>query len=100
MYGLKVERRNRKKAAGAARKKTAGRNLLAWDRKWMRRSGRLQVPLWLHRLLVIFVRSGDGWGWILITALLFVFLPFDRLRYLMGQAAVTVGVSIPLYWIL
>ena len=89
-----LERKNRKT------KKTPRRNLMAWDRKWMRRSGRIQVPLWLHRMLVTFVRSGDGWGWVLVSLVIFLVLPVERALYLMGQAVLCIALSLPVYWIL
>jgi undecaprenyl-diphosphatase len=89
-----LERKNRKT------KKTPRRNLLAWDRHWMRRSGRIEVPLWLHRVLVTFVRSGDGWGWVLVCVALFLLLRAEDVVFLMGQAAVALMLSLPLYWIL
>ena len=66
----------------------------------MRRSGRIQVPLWLHRVLVVFVRSGDGWGWILVTLALLLIFPLERVVFLMTQAMTALVFSLPLYWIL
>jgi undecaprenyl-diphosphatase len=84
----------------STRKKSPQRNLLAWDRVWMRRSGRIQVPLWLHRLLVVFVRSGDGWGWLFVSFLLFLALPSARTEHLLGQCLLSLAMSLPLYWTL
>ena len=66
----------------------------------MRRSGRIQVPLWLHRVLVTFVRSGDGWGWVLLSLFMFLLLPAERVLFLIGQAFVSLSLSLPLYWFL
>ena len=66
----------------------------------MRRSGRVQVPLWLHRLLVVFVRSGEGWGWVLVGITLLLVLPKSRVLFLTGQGFVALALSLPVYWLL
>ena len=66
----------------------------------MRRSGRIEVPLWLHRVLVAFVRSGDGWGWLFVTLALLLVLPPARVELLLGQAMVALAISLPVYWTL
>jgi undecaprenyl-diphosphatase len=66
----------------------------------MRRTGRIKVPLWLHRVLVAFVRSGDGWGWLFVTLALLLVLPPARVELLLGQALVALSISLPLYWAL
>jgi len=79
---------------------TPRRNLLAWDRVWMRRSGRIEVPLWLHRVLVVFVRAGDGWGWVFVMAALLLVLPPARVEALLLHAMLALALSLPLYWTL
>jgi undecaprenyl-diphosphatase len=76
------------------------RRLALWDRLWVRRWHRLRGPAWLDRALVLFVRLGDGWGWLGITLLLAMLLPRDRFLFLAGQGLFAAGVSLPLYWIL
>ncbi len=82
------------------RKRTPRRRLLAWDRVWARRWRRIQPPAWLHRVLVLFVRLGDGWGWFLVVAVFAALFTFERFVQLALQALLAVCVSIPLYWIL
>lgn len=82
------------------RKRTPRRRLLAWDRVWVRRWRNFQPPSWLHRFLVLFVRLGDGWGWVAVAAVFAALLPPDRFALLAVQSLFAVAVSIPLYWIL
>jgi undecaprenyl-diphosphatase len=103
-HALKSTNRNNgaggKGRSSGKKKSTPRRNILAWDRHWMRRSGRIRVPLWLHRVLVAYVRSGDGWGWILVALALLLLYPLPRVLFLMSQALTALLFSLPLYWIL
>ena len=72
--------------------------LSAWEHAFVRRLHDTALPGSLHRLLVIFVRVGDGWGWAAIAAILFALLPWMRFKGIVGQAILAVAVSLPIYW--
>jgi undecaprenyl-diphosphatase len=76
------------------------RRLQVWDRLWVRRGQNLRIPEWLDRLLIFFVKLGDGWGWLPIAGLFAVILPLPRFFWIAGQGLFAVCISLPLYWVL
>ena len=72
--------------------------IASWEHAFVRRLHQWVLPAYLHRLLVIFVRVGDGWGWAAIAAGLFLYLPQARFKFILGQALLAVAISLPVYW--
>lgn len=74
--------------------------LLLWDRIWVRRWHRFRGPDWLERMLFVFMKLGDGWGWLGLTLLLALLLPRERFLQLAVQGILAAAITLPLYWIL
>ncbi len=87
-------------ALGRAEKRPPRRRLAVWDRLVVRRWQRVALPTGINRLLVIFVRVGDGWGWAVIAGALYLAQPWDRFKFIVGQAFLAVAISLPVYWAL
>lgn len=71
--------------------------LLSWDRLWVQRWHRFRGLVWLDRILLALVRLGDGWGWALAAAALYIVLPWPRFAWIAGQGAFAALLSVPLY---
>jgi undecaprenyl-diphosphatase len=71
---------------------------IAWEHALVRHAQGIRLPRRAARLLVVFVRVGDGWGWALVAAGLFLFLPWLRFKIVAFQALLAVAISLPLYW--
>jgi undecaprenyl-diphosphatase len=84
----------------SGRRRTPKRHILLWDRVWLRRWQRLKPPAWLDRILVVFVKLGDGWGWIPVAAGLAAILPAQRFLAIAGQGLLAAAVSVPSYRLL
>ena len=69
-----------------------------WEHALVHRLQRIVLPRSLNRLLTIFVRVGDGWGWAIVAGALFIFLPWTRFKTITGQALLAVAISLPVYW--
>jgi undecaprenyl-diphosphatase len=69
-----------------------------WDRLMMRRWRGIRFPARLQRALLIFVKLGDGWLWILVALLLWAVLPRDRFLHVAGNALLAACLSLPFYW--
>jgi len=72
--------------------------IAAWEHAFVRRLHRVPLPRSLNRLLILFVRVGDGWGWAVIAAVLFALVPWMRFKFIVGQALLAVAISLPIYW--
>jgi undecaprenyl-diphosphatase len=77
-----------------------GGRVVNLDHIWVRRWQRLRLPVWLERILLAFVRMGDGWGWLVMTVLLALVTPRADFLFLVGQGLCAAVVTMPLYWIL
>jgi undecaprenyl-diphosphatase len=73
---------------------------MIWEFLLVRRWHRIALPERTHRMLVAFVRVGDGWGWALVAGLLFLWLPWARFKLIVGQSLLAVAISLPVYWAL
>jgi len=81
------------------KKKTAFmQRLQDWEHALVHRVHAITLPPKINRFLVAFVRIGDGWGWAMVAVLLFVFLPWIRFKFIVGQALLSVAISLPAYW--
>lgn len=69
-----------------------------WEHALVRRLHAIVLPSRLNRFLIAFVRIGDGWGWVMVALLLFIFLPWMRFKIVVGQAFLSVAISLPAYW--
>ncbi len=58
----------------------------------------LRIPLPLHFPLVVFVRIGDGWMWIAITAWLYHVMAWPSFRLVVVECLLAVGLSLLAYW--
>ncbi|HLU69496.1 MAG TPA: phosphatase PAP2 family protein [Fibrobacteria bacterium] len=90
---------NRHGRTGRYRRSMGGR-VVNLDHIWVRRWQRLRLPVWLERILLAFVRMGDGWGWLVMTVLLALVTPRADFLFLVGQGLCAAVVTMPLYWIL
>lgn len=90
---------NRHGRTGRYRRSMGGR-VVNLDHIWVRRWQRLRLPAWLERILLAFVRMGDGWGWLVMTVLLALVTPRADFLFLVGQGLCAAVVTMPLYWIL
>src|SRR5690606_2290417 len=89
---------NRHGRTGRYRRSMGGR-VVNLDHIWVRRWQRLRLPVWLERILLAFVRMGDGWGWLVMTVLLALVTPRADFLFLVGQGLCAAVVTMPLYWI-
>src|SRR3990172_1502439 len=78
----------------AAAKALRFRRLSVWDRVVVRRWRRVVLPENLHRLLVLFVRVGDGWGWAAIAGVLYLAQPRPNFLFILRQALLAVAFSL------
>ena len=83
---------------GAVKSRRRTRRLSVWDRLVVRRWQRIRVPGALNRLLITFVRVGDGWGWAVIAVVLFQYQPWPRFLLIVEQGLLAVAISLPVYW--
>ena len=73
-------------------------SLIDWEHALVHRLQQVMLPSGLNRLLTLFVRVGDGWGWAVVAGMLFAFLPWERFKFVLGQAFLAVAISLPVYW--
>ena len=69
-----------------------------WEHSLVHRLQGVMLPGGLNRLLLLFVRVGDGWGWAVVAGVLFVFLPWLRFKFILEQTFLAVAICLPLYW--
>lgn len=80
------------------RHRSRRRPLGFWDRLWLRRGRSIRISERARRALVAFVRLGDGWLWILVALLLWVFLPSVLFRRAAATGLLAACISLPVYW--
>ena len=84
----------------AAPQASAWERLKAWEHAVVLRWQSVKLPDRLHRLLVLFVRLGDGWGWALFAVALYYAIPWLRFKFIVEQSLLAVAISLPVYWAL
>jgi undecaprenyl-diphosphatase len=84
-------------AAGGIHRALAAR-VLAWDLALLRWLVALTLPSALNRLLIVFVRVGDGWIWLVILASLLWALPLATVKIVVAHCLTALAISLVFYW--
>ncbi len=74
------------------------KRIVSWEHVLVHRLHRIEFPRLLNRLLLLFVRVGDGWIWAVVAGTLFFLLSWARFKSIVGQALLAVAISLPIYW--
>ena len=72
--------------------------LVDWEHSLVHRLHGIRFPSGINRLLVLFIRIGDGWGWAGVAIILFIFLSWERFKAILGHVFLAVAISLPVYW--
>ena len=72
--------------------------LLDWEHSLVHRLHGVKLHTAIDRILVTFVRIGDGWGWVGVAGLLFILLPWMQFKAVLEQVFLAVAISLPVYW--
>ncbi len=72
--------------------------VVALDHALLRFLAGLKLPKAVTWPLILFVRTGDGWLWVLIAFYLWMALPFAVLKTLVLNCLLSLAFSLALYW--
>jgi undecaprenyl-diphosphatase len=72
--------------------------IVAWDLALLRWMGSLALPAALSRFLILFVRIGDGWIWLVVLASLLWALPLVEVKTVVAHCLTAFAMSLLFYW--
>jgi len=74
------------------------KRIVSWEHALVSRLHAIEFHPFLNRLLMLFVRVGDGWVWVIVAGILYWALSWARFKSVVGQAVLAVAISLPIYW--
>lgn len=72
--------------------------VVAWDMAMLRWLAALVIPAALNRFLIVFVRIGDGWIWLVVLASILWALPMPAVKTVVAHCLTAFAVSLLFYW--
>lgn len=85
-------------AAAAGFPRALALRVVAWDLALLRWMASLSLPIALNRLLILFVRVGDGWIWLVVLASLLWTLPLPAVKTVVAHCLTAFAISLLFYW--
>lgn len=72
--------------------------VVAWDLALLRFMASLALPVALIRFLILFVRVGDGWIWLVVLASVLWALPLPAVKTVVAHCLTAFAMSLLFYW--